>query len=151
MITIVTGAPCSGKSTYINDRAKPGDVIVDLDPISRALTFNADDGHLVPEYIGHIAVGARNGAIKRALKLREHRNGVNVFIVHTAPKPSDLAIYRSLKCEIVNLDPGKDVCLERAERLRPHVAAVIEDWYSGRLHRARPLVMGDDDSRRDDL
>lgn len=151
MITIVTGPPCAGKSTYIRENAKKGDVIIDLDPLSRALTIGEDDGHLVPEYIAHIAVGARNGAVKRALRLREQREGVNVFIIHTAPKPADLAIYRSFRCQIVNLDPGKDVCLERAGRLRPHVSRVIEDWYSGKLHRARPIVMRDEEDRRDDL
>jgi hypothetical protein len=151
MISIVTGAPCSGKSTYIREHAKPGDVVIDLDPLSRALTIGAEDGHFVPEYIGHIAVGARNGAVKRALRLREQRDGVDVYIVHTAPKPADLAIYRSFRCNIVNLDPGKEVCLERAGRLRPHIIQVIEDWYSGKLHRPRPIVFRDDEDRRDDL
>ena len=33
MITLVTGAPASGKSTYVRYHAKPGDVIIDLDNI----------------------------------------------------------------------------------------------------------------------
>jgi hypothetical protein len=31
VIQIITGPPCGGKSTYITDRAKPGDIIVDMD------------------------------------------------------------------------------------------------------------------------
>ncbi len=151
MITIVAGPPCAGKSTYIRERAKPGDVIIDLDPLSRALTVGYDDGHMVPDYLGHIAVGARNGAVRRAVRLREAAKGVAVWIIHTAPKPADLASYRLWKAEVVVIDPGKDVCLERAARLRPQVTQVIEDWYSGKLHRPRPMLLNDDDDVRDDL
>jgi hypothetical protein len=28
---------------------------------------------------------------------------------------------------------------------------VIEDWYSGKLHRPRPMLLNDDDEVRDDL
>jgi predicted kinase len=31
MITVVTGPPCGGKSTYIQDNAKDGDIIIDMD------------------------------------------------------------------------------------------------------------------------
>ena len=152
MITIVSGAPCSGKSTYIRERSAPGDVVVDLERLSSALCVGAEDGHLVPDYIAHIAIGARNGAVRRAARLRESAQGVGVWIIHTAPKATDLATYRLWKAEVVVIDPGKDVCLERASRLRPHVAQVIEDWYSGKLHRPRPMVLRDDDSdMREDL
>ena len=146
MITVVSGAPCSGKSTYIREHAKPGDIVIDLDPLSRALTVGYEDGHMVPDYVAHVALGARSGALKRALRLRERRDGVRVFVIHTAPKPQDLSAYRVYKAEIVVMDPGREVCLERAARLRPHVARVIEDWYSGKLHRAKLRLEADDDS-----
>jgi hypothetical protein len=149
VITVVSGAPCSGKSTYIREHAKPGDIVIDLDPLCRALTVGYEDGHMVPEYVAHIALGARNGALKRALRLRERRNGVRVFVIHTAPKPQDLSAYRVHRAEIVVMDPGKEVCLERASRLRPHVTQVIEDWYSGKLHRARLRVADEDDGNED--
>jgi hypothetical protein len=152
VITIVSGAPCSGKSTYIRQQSKPGDVVVDLERLSSALSIGVEDGHLVPEYIAHIAIGARNGAVRRAVRLRESAKGVDVWIIHTAPKPADLAAYRIWKAEVVVIDPGKDVCLERASRLRPHTAQVIEDWYSGKLHRPRPMVLKDDEGdMREDL
>lgn len=34
VITVVTGPPCSGKSTYVRTHARPGDIIVDFDAIA---------------------------------------------------------------------------------------------------------------------
>ena len=36
-VTLVTGAPCSGKSTYVRQHAHPGDVVLDFDIIARQL------------------------------------------------------------------------------------------------------------------
>lgn len=46
-LTIVCGPPAAGKSTYVADRAKPGDVVIDLDSIVREMGGSArstDDG-----------------------------------------------------------------------------------------------------------
>jgi predicted kinase len=32
MLTVVTGPPCAGKTTYVRNNAKPGDIIIDFDP-----------------------------------------------------------------------------------------------------------------------
>lgn len=37
---VIHGAPCSGKSTYVRENAKPGDIIFDYDEIANTLTFN---------------------------------------------------------------------------------------------------------------
>lgn len=34
-VTLVTGPPCAGKTTYVHAHAQPGDVILDLDQIAR--------------------------------------------------------------------------------------------------------------------
>ena len=37
-VTVISGPPCSGKTTYIQDHAEPGDLIVDWDVLAVALT-----------------------------------------------------------------------------------------------------------------
>lgn len=39
MRKIVCGCPCSGKTTYVRERMKPGDVVCDYDAIYQALAF----------------------------------------------------------------------------------------------------------------
>ena len=64
MIHVVTGAPCSGKTTYVHEHAKAGDIIIDFDAIATAL------GAEPYEAEGNIftaAVKARLAAIDAAL------------------------------------------------------------------------------------
>ena len=37
MIHVVTGAPCSGKTTYAHAHRRPGELLVDLDAITAAI------------------------------------------------------------------------------------------------------------------
>lgn len=142
MVTVLTGPPCGGKSTYIRERAKPGDVVIDLDRIALALTVEGIADHSAPEHVMQVAISARRGAVRRALKLSK---SVDVWIIHTAPKPQDLAAYRVVGAVVVTIDPGIEVCHERAARLRPYAATVIDQWYSGILHRTRRIVLDDSD------
>jgi predicted kinase len=34
-VTLVYGPPCAGKSTFVQERALPGDVVLDFDVIAR--------------------------------------------------------------------------------------------------------------------
>ncbi|MDN6625850.1 MAG: ATP-binding protein [Pisciglobus halotolerans] len=40
MITIVHGAPCSGKTTYVQEHIKPNDLVFDWDAIEYAISGN---------------------------------------------------------------------------------------------------------------
>lgn len=35
MLTVITGAPCSGKSTYLGQHARPDDIVIDFDAIAQ--------------------------------------------------------------------------------------------------------------------
>ena len=47
MIHVITGAPCSGKSTYIKEHKGKGDLVVDYDEI--AFCLGSDESHPVNE------------------------------------------------------------------------------------------------------
>lgn len=126
-VTVVSGPPCAGKSTYVAAHAEPGDVIVDLDRLALALSAGTDD-HAYPEHVRHVAIGARRGAIGRALLVTE----AAVWIIDTDPDYRAEAEYRQAGVTLVTVDPGEDVCLARAAELRPQMAGVIRAWYSTR-------------------
>lgn len=125
---IITGPPASGKTTFIQQHAKPGDIRIDLDHLANLLAGQPEGNH---EHAGHalaVARAARTAAIDTALKqVDEH----TVWIIDSKPTEKNLARYREHGAEIHTIDPGKDVVMKRAKRERPtsslHAAA---QWYN---------------------
>lgn len=66
MITVVTGAPCSGKSTYAREHAGAADTVIDFDLIAQAL--GSHDSHDHPAWLREITAHAWSAAIQSALR-----------------------------------------------------------------------------------
>lgn len=95
MITLVTGAPASGKSTYVRYHAKPGDVIIDLDKIKE---FARGDEKLAAR-------------LRTAFENRMHTLTQDVWVVRTLTNPADRELYirRHHVARVVELRaPGGD-------------------------------------------
>ena len=54
MIHVVVGHICSGKSTWVRERAGPDDVVIDHDLIARALSSNSAGHHGHTAQVGEI-------------------------------------------------------------------------------------------------
>lgn len=126
MIYVVSGPPCAGKSTYVSENAAAGDVRIDFDVIAKA--FGSDDSHDAPEDIREVAFRARSGAISKVLE----GVGVDAWVIHTKIPDGLADAYTAAGAEVVVVDPGKAVCLERAAADgRPERSiAAIEEWYA---------------------
>ena len=132
MITVVTGAPCSGKSTFVTENAKSGDLIIDMDRLALALTTADIESHAYSPEVRIVARSAREGAVRGALRIASVARA-NVWIVHTRPNAVDLRKYRLASARLVVIDPGIDVCLKRLED-RPKankelVYQAIKEWF----------------------
>ena len=127
MIHIVTGPPCAGKTTYVREHAKSGDLRVDYDMIAQAL--GAENSHAAEGIVRQAAFEAREGAIRSALKSTDSES----WIIHTTPSEEHVKLYEAAGAEFIPLDPGYDVCMERAKRDgRPQQTVDgIEKWYRG--------------------
>jgi hypothetical protein len=115
MITVVTGPPCGGKSTYIRDRAKGDDIVIDMDRLALALSV---EGTLPFEYglrVREVARAARYGAVKKALAVAQGERYLGVWIIDTDPSNDMRSLYRANGGHLVEMNPGREVCLSRLE------------------------------------
>ena len=123
MLTVVTGAPCAGKTTYVALHAAPGDLVVDLDRIADVLTAKSS---LARE----ASFAARAAAIEVALLAEKDGDA---WVIHTRPSDAQRDRYKAFGAEIVLLDPGYEVCLERAKAERDDATvSAVHDYYGKR-------------------
>lgn len=99
MVTVITGPPCSGKTTYVAKHKQAGDIVIDYDELAVALGSPVTHDH--PEQIKAITRTARNAAIGAAL--RASRQGARVWIVDTAPGRDRRRTYRQAGAEVIHL------------------------------------------------
>lgn len=124
---VVTGPPAGGKTTWVRQHAKPGDVVIDLDAIAQALTVGTDT-HRHTRAVLRCAQRARSVAIDEALK---HAARTDVWIIHALPEARHLARYEQHGARLVTIDPGREVVEARvAEQRPPGTRTVVARWYA---------------------
>ncbi|MGW1492574.1 hypothetical protein [Streptomyces sp. NPDC002402] len=144
MLFVITGPPAAGKSSWIAARAKPTDIVIDLDRITLALSGPGAPQWNQDETLRKVALRARFAAIDEAIK---HRDKTDCYLIHTMPSAKALARYRRLEAKVVAVDPGRDVVMQRVRDMRdPAMTAVATRWYN-RQARARAQPVGRQASR----
>lgn len=124
-LTVITGPPCSGKSTYLRDHAKPGDIAVDFDRLAQALGSTQPHEHPAP--VRFVTMAARTAAVTSAIK--QHLRGHTVWIVDGTPKPDRVAEYQRVGATFVRLSADPAELHRRAGKERPKLwHKLIDDW-----------------------
>lgn len=124
MMHVICGAPCSGKTTYVKQHAKPGELVIDADKIAEAIGSG----------VSHQATGVCLSAAleaRRALIEYARASTTEAWVIHTKPSASQLAEYRKDGADVVLLDPGIEVCKRRAAGRPAGTVEQIERWYRG--------------------
>lgn len=129
MIHVVYGPPCGGKSTFVKQNAKRGDLVVDLDAIASALGFGADHGAAGPVF--EAALAARERLIEHALAQK-----TDAWIIDTNLWQKSRARYENAGAVFHKCDPGEAVCIERSKGRPEGTEDLIREWY--RAHDDRP-------------
>lgn len=128
MLTVITGPPCSGKSTWVRTHAQPDDIVVDLDRIALALAHEGTTHHDYPPHVRHVAINARAAAIRTALPLARD---YDVWVIHMRPSKRDWMAYKQQGAHIVRLDPGYEEVMRRCANERPAwVSTTAHEWYA---------------------
>lgn len=126
MLTVVTGPPCSGKSTYVRERAAPGDIVVDYDLLAQALTIGGTP-YDPSDPVRWTAIAARAAAVRTAIVW--HQRGYTAWVIHTRIPHGELARYEREGAHIVRLDAPLEVLHARAAQARPaRWRQLIDEW-----------------------
>lgn len=127
-LIVVTGPPAAGKTTYVAEHAKPGDIRIDLDHIANTLAGEDQGNHEHAVHVLAVAKAARKAAIDAAMK-----QDCTVWLIHTKPTPRQLGNYRDLGATIHTIDPGKDVVMKRCKQERPKGSLIAAaKWYDNK-------------------
>ncbi len=140
-VTVVIGPPASGKSTWVREHARYGDVIIDFDTIARALTTDTDttDRQRVPaNLLSRATMAARQAAIRTCLTARDGK----AFIIHATPTTEDLLKYARRGATITVIDPGRTTVMQRIRTQRsPTIYRIAARWYDQLLPNYPPGLL----------
>lgn len=121
-IYVVYGSPCSGKTTFVNERALKDDLIIDIDRIYSAI--NNERSNRLYDNVMQV--------YRCLIDMVRTRNGrwVNAFIIRGLPLQGERErLAASLDAELVYIDTDKQTCLERAYKRAPDYDRFVLDWW----------------------
>lgn len=110
MLTVITGPPCAGKTTYLRQHARPGDITVDFDAIAQAL--GSPSAHDHDQRLREIAAAAWSAAVDRAVT---RYPGLQGWIIDSRPTRQRQAAYQRAGARFVDLRPDAAELHRRAE------------------------------------
>lgn len=122
-VILVTGPPCAGKTTYVDEHREPGDLVVDYDAIAVAL--GSPDSHDHPPTLWPYVLQARDAVTDR---MSRDPNLRRAWLIRCDPTDQD----RAIASDIVTLATDAETCKRRAEDAgRPaRWVALIDDWHT---------------------
>ncbi|MEG2246433.1 MAG: HNH endonuclease [Peptostreptococcaceae bacterium] len=129
---IVHGSPASGKTTYVREHKKDGDLVVDLDLILQGISMQ-DKTNLASNLLD-IAIGIRSYIYKRI-----EDNSVDsrsIWVVGMLPSKKEREdIANRLNAQLVHIDTDMSECMTQAknddERANKQLQySIIEDYFS---------------------
>lgn len=145
-LVLVAGAPCSGKSTYVERHFAAGDALLDYDVIAAAIGGGRpiepgrhDEAHHA------LVVGAYYGALQAT---RFAVLGFTVWAVRCAPSADERQRFRAINhADVVVLEVPAEVCIERARQrygeseLFDEYTEAIERWWRQYQRDPRDVVL----------
>ena len=139
MLTVITGPPCGGKSTYARQHAMPGDIVIDFDLIAQALGSQVDHGH--SDHIAAVAGRAWYAAVCEAIA--QHHQGRRAWVVDTSPGEARRRQYEAAGARWATCTAPPGELHRRASESRPpQWHARIDQWLAGGETGAGPTGGG---------
>lgn len=112
-VYLITGAPCSGKTTFARERMQAGDLLVDIDDIWQQISGCAR--YEKPNSLKPIVFKTRD--LQEDLVRTRAGTWRNAFIIKSLPLPMDRRREaEKLGAEVITIETPKDECLERLHK-----------------------------------
>ena len=112
-VYIITGAPCSGKTTFARERMQEGDIILDIDDIWQTVSG-------MPRYTKPNGLKAVVFNMRLALKEQIAKGSGswrNAYIIESLPIATDrkreAERYKAHNTEIITMEASREECLNR--------------------------------------
>lgn len=131
-VYLVYGAPCSGKSTFVQQIKGNSDLVADIDHIWQAITGSRYEK---PDALKPCAFQLYNTLLDM-VKTRQGRWARAYIIAGAAHKGQRERLLRDMGAEPIYIDTDKETCLQRlhSDPERQAVAAqwaqYIDDWFN---------------------
>ena len=145
-VIVINGAPGSGKSHYVDEHAKAGDIVFDLDKINAAISPNAG------MYQDASSVLAVSLEMRKAFlaAIKEHRGNSNTaYIISASPKGAEIEeLGRDLGAEVVMMNVPLSTCIdnieadERRTDKEDHIRRAAK-WYKEHEDNTRQDLLSD--------
>ncbi len=129
-VTVVCGPPGAGKTTYVNDHAEPGDLIIDFDPLY--VVLSNQPMYTKPQDILPFVVEARAAVIER---LRTRSNVRHAWLITMSLRKQERQTYEADGADVVTLATPADECLRRIAAAPgrenwPDWETLVNDWWA---------------------
>lgn len=123
MIHIISGPPCSGKSTYVAEHAQSGDTIIDYDSLTECF-----GGQRWTHQKRDIVLAARSAAIDNVLSHPDEE----AWIIDSRPSSVMMTRYNDAGAELVTIKEERETCFSRAvaDNRPQDTFDAIEAWFS---------------------
>ena len=128
-LTLISGPPCAGKSTFAQQQAQTGDLVIDLDSLIRKYSPQhlQWQSPVSPDILSQ-AIRDRNALLGT---LAQAKTG-QAWLIVAAPAQAERDWWTAqLSAQAILLDPGPAECKARAlARGTPRAIPGIERWYA---------------------
>ena len=130
MVYLIYGSPCSGKSTYVKEHFKAGDIVCDVDKLYAALCYN--DEHKEEIYAQEVAKELRLHLLEIIRNRQGHWHNAYVISLANTREKLSKAMEQVNADEAIYIDTPFEVCVERAKDRPFYFKWIIEEWFEGK-------------------
>ena len=112
-VYLITGASCSGKTTFVRERVQEGDIVLDIDDIWQ--TISGQPRYIKPNSLKPIVFNIRNEIKDQIAK--GAGTWRNAFIIESLPIATDrkreAERYKAHNVEVITMEATREECLNR--------------------------------------